>query len=140
MIIYQMAKIAENSLGNTFYDENGKIITIIFKGIVNEDKAQEHFVRILNFASKHKVKGILADLRNLRGTFMRFMEYFEFEAYPLLIKNGLKAEALIIPEDDLIIENLSDKLRDLLTKLNLKCEMFKSSEEANFWLLNQLRE
>ena len=128
-----LQEVASNKLAYMIYNPQTEVLTGIYHGISDIELAMEVFGKVEEFSKKNRISGLVADLRKLSGSFMKVMTHLGTEGYPLLIQNGLKAEAIIV-SDDLIIRNLSEKLKDMLIGLGLYCEIFSTPESADVWL------
>ena len=111
------------------YEEKHALLFSIHHGIFNLKKAEEGYSNL----GEQKIHYKIADVRRLSGSFMKIMPFFE-KNYPRLKSNGLIAEAFIVCED-LILNNLIEKLTSLLTKLGIQTKVFKSKEAAYSWIL-----
>jgi hypothetical protein len=125
--------ITENKLATTFFDEEEKILRSVYKGRVKIDLALEHLVHLVNFYKSNKVKGSIADLSQLHGSFARVMSYLVDSYYPAAVKSGLQCQAYVVSED-LMISNLGFKLNDLAATFNIKSEVFIDNNEAEKWI------
>ena len=130
--------VSTNKLGTMTYSHESKIMFVEFRGIVEPELAMEHFNSILEFASSNQIIGILADLTRLRGSYIKFFDFFQENAYPQLIKGGLKAHSTSV-SDDLIIENISLKLKDLHKVMGIESRVFLDDEKAQRWLEAKLK-
>lgn len=121
------------------YDDESKIMHVIFHGILKQELAMEHFDAILEFALNNPIHCILADLTQLRGSYIKFFDYFQENAYPKLLTNGFRAHAIII-SDDLIVENISKKLSKLHLQMGIESKIFTHLEKGEKWLNDILKD
>jgi hypothetical protein len=56
-----------------------------------------------------------------------------------LKERGLSTQAFII-SDDLLIANITEKLMDVFSRLNINAQIFTDFEEAKTWLKKKVRE
>ncbi|MCB0497894.1 MAG: hypothetical protein KDC79_17270 [Cyclobacteriaceae bacterium] len=127
-----MQIIAENKQAVFKYDPNRKLLLSTYKGIFNYDLAKESYNQIEGV----EVVGKIADVRKLNGSFMKLMSEFR-EKYPILKKQGLAAEAFVI-SDDLMINNLVEKLRAQLKSIGIETYACQTIEEAESWIQTYL--
>ena len=125
--------ITDNKSCYSVYLPEYKWVHSTFKGIVNYELIMEHLQNGQRFSQNHKILGALVDLRSLRGSYYKLFEFLESVAYPKLKKSGLSTQAFII-SDDLLIANVTEKLMDVFSRLNIKAEIFTDIDEARIWL------
>jgi len=130
--------VSDHNQIHSIYDSTTCILRSRYSGLFKAEIALNHFNAVELFSQTHKIKGVLADLRKLSGSFNKILEYLSSEGYPEMKKTGLEAEALVI-SNDLMIENLSVKLAALIKKKHIKSNIFRSHEEANTWLLKAVK-
>lgn len=128
-----MHTIAENKQAIFQFDPNRKILKSTYKGIFKYNLAKEIYGELgdIHFVAK------IADVRKLNGSFMKLMSEFR-EKYPILRQHGLKAEAFVV-SDDLMINNLVDKLCIQLNEIGIDTFVCTTLEEAENWLEKYLK-
>ena len=129
--------VSDNKQIKSIFDTESGILYTAYSGIFNAELALNHFHDVEIFSKTQVVKGALADLRKLSGSFNKIIEYLSSEGYPEMKKTGLEAEALVIP-NDLIMEHLSEKLAIIIKKKQMKVNIFKSYDEAKTWLIEEV--
>jgi len=67
------------------------------------------------------------------GSYFKLFEFLEKEAYPKLKSRGLNTQAFII-SNDLLVANITEKLMELFSRLNIKAQTFTDFDEAKTWL------
>ena len=125
--------ITDNKSCYSVYEPENKWIYSTFKGIVNYKLIMEHLQNGQRFSENHEILGALVDLRTLRGSYLKLFDYLEKEAYPNLKSRGLNTQAFII-SDDIITTHVTGKLMEILTRLNIKAEIFTDIEQGRAWL------
>lgn len=130
-----MHTIAENRLAKFEYDPDKKLVISTYKGIFKYDLAKEIYNSI---GQEVSIVGKIADVRKLNGSFVKLMQEFK-EKYPVLKKRGLKAEVFVV-SDDLMVNNLINKLCKQLEAMGINTHTCNSLEEANEWLNKYLDE
>ncbi len=126
-------KIFSNKMVEIYYDESTKVAMINYRGLVNYDSFDEVIEEVNRISMEFGIIGVVVDMRKLCGSFHRILEYARDTGYPLLIKNGLIAQAQIIC-DDLILTNLSLKAQKVIRELGVKYEIFHNRSEGEEWL------
>ncbi len=126
-------KIFSNKMTEIYFDESNKVAMVNYRGLVNYDSFDEVIEEVNRISMEFGITGIVVDMRKLCGSFHRILEYARDTGYPLLIKNGLIAQAQIIC-DDLILTNLSYKAQEVIRELGVKYEIFHNRTEAEEWL------
>jgi len=126
-------KIFSNKMAEIFYDGSTKVAMINYRGLVNYDSFDEVIEEVNRISIEFGIIGVVVDMRELCGSFHRILEYARDTGYPLLIKNGLVAQAQIIC-DDLILTNLSLKAQEVIRELGVKYEIFHNPSEGEEWL------
>ncbi len=127
------AKIFSNKMAEIYFDESNKVAMINYRGIVNYDCFDEVIEEVNRISMEFGIIGVVVDMSKFCGSFHRILEYAKDTGYPLLIKNGLKAQAQIIC-DDLILKNLSYKAQKIIRELGVKYEIFHNRTEGEEWL------
>lgn len=125
--------VAKDTIGESVFDETQKRLVSTYHGRANKQVALQHLQKVSLFYEQNKVHTTLIDLRNLYGSFLKYMDYLESSFYPMAQKSGLRAQALVIT-DDLIIKNMSKKLEAISSAYSIQVRTFATSEEAIEWL------
>ncbi len=97
------------------------------------DIAFEHIKRSVEFYKKTEVKGSIADVSKLYGSFIKIMDFMVEEYYPAAIKSGIRCAAYVVSKD-LMNENLGLKLKQEASKFNINAAVFTSLEKAEKWV------
>ncbi len=130
-------KIFSNKMAEIYFDESNKVAMVNYRGLVNYDSFDEVICEVNRISIEFGITGLVVDMRKLCGSFHRIIEYARDTGYPLLIKNGLKAQAQIIC-DDLILTNLSNKAQVIIRELGVEYEIFLDRTEGEEWLSSVL--
>ncbi len=125
--------IAQNKLGTTVYNKNNKMLVSVYKGRITIGLALEHLASIVEFYKNNEVLGSVVDIKEMYGSFAKIFEYMKETYYPVAIKSGLKCQGFVVSED-LIVNNLSSKLKEMATLFNLKSKVFSERDEAEAWI------
>lgn len=125
--------IAENKLARTFFFSEEKFLISEYKGRVKIDLALEHLAQVVSFYDKYEVKGSIADLSKLHGSFAKVTDYLVASYYPAAAKSGLQCQAYVVSKD-LIIENLGFRLNGLANKFNIRSIVGTSRMDAEKWV------
>ncbi len=133
--------VTDNKLCKSIYDPKSKIIRSTYTGLANNKTNQilfqEHLDNGIALAKAHEIRGVLIDIRKLRGSYVRYFDFLEKVGYPTLKKSGFSHEAMVV-SDDLIIANVTNRLLEILTRLQVKARVFNDLEEAGKWLRQQV--
>ncbi|MEN8248768.1 MAG: hypothetical protein ABFS32_07530 [Bacteroidota bacterium] len=127
--------ITDNKLCHSIFDEEHKILRTKYHGLVNKELYIEHLDKLKTL--ENPIIGSIADFRKLRGSYFKHFNFLEEDAFPAVKMKGFKYVAYLI-SDDLIIENVTHKLVEILRKLNIEAKIFTDPEEAESWLLRKL--
>lgn len=130
--------IFSNKMEDIYYLPESKVLKVFYKGLVSY-KSFEGVIKTINDLSEDKgIYGTLVDVSNLRGSFHRLLGYMEETGFPLLTDNGLFVQAHII-SDDLLMENLSVKVGEIMKSLGVKFKIFYDRDEGYTWLKKELK-
>jgi len=129
--------IAKNALVTTYFNSEEKILLSEYEGRVKIDLALEHLAELVNFYNHNEVRGSVADLSKLHGSFAKVTDYLVTSYYPAASKSGLQCQAYVVSKD-LIIENLGFRLNALANKFNIKSIVGTSRDNAEKWVQNNI--
>ena len=124
--------IVQNKLATTTFYEEEKMLVSIYSGRINFELAKAHSDILLDFYRTNKVRGTLIDISKLYGSFAKLMDYYK-NGFPVAVGSGLKYIAYVV-SDDIITQNLIQKVKDMAVSFELKVSIFKSVKEAEKWL------
>ncbi|MCB0496253.1 MAG: hypothetical protein KDC79_08955 [Cyclobacteriaceae bacterium] len=130
--------IAQNKLATSTFNDDIKLLISVYKGRVNIDLALEHLANVVEFYLTNSVKGSVADLHQLLGSYAKVFDYLVEAYYPAAVKSGLKIQAYVVSQD-LINENLGFRLDDLASRFGIKSAVFTSRKEAENWVKEFLK-
>lgn len=128
-----MITIHENAISKTAYDPETRLLFLEFYGLMNRDLGLEQIDRILDYIREKEVWGAVADIRRLRGSFIKIFEVLRNRYYPVVAGKGHRCKAIVV-SDDIITEHLAEKLRDLIREFDMEVQVFKDRREAENWL------
>lgn len=127
MIIYT------DKISTIEYDNENQNITYLEHGLSNKDLLMGQFRSVLEFSKKETISSVVADLRNLRGSFKNVFEYLNDTYYPTLKSRGLICKAFIV-SDDIINNHLAELLSDDLKKIGIEAAVFTNPRAAGKWV------
>lgn len=130
--------LEQNSFGISSFDKKKGILQEHFKGRFQIDMLTVHFKAIENFLSLKKAKASIVDISKVYGSFAKILEYVELAYFPTLERSGIRYQAYIISED-LMIQNLINRVKELSTQFNIEIQIFYDRELANSWLQEKLK-
>lgn len=129
--------LEQNIFGISSFDKKKEVLQEQFRGRFNIDMLADHFESIENFLKSNKAKASIVDISKVYGSFAKILEYVEHSYFPTLEKSGIRYQAYII-SDDLMIQNLIDKVEKLSNQFNIEIKIFYDIESANTWLQKKL--
>lgn len=130
--------IEQNKFGITSIDTEKQILHEHFGGRFNINLLNVHFKAIENFLKLKKARGSMVDIRKVYGSFAKILEYVEFSYFPALEQGGVHYQAFIVP-DDLIFQNLIEKVKNISLQFNIEIQIFDDREQASSWLQEKLK-
>jgi hypothetical protein len=130
--------IHENAISKTSYDPDTRLLTLEFYGLMKQDLGMEQITRILEFIEDSEVWGAVADIRRLRGSFIKVFDALRYAYYPVVAKKGHRCKAIVV-SDDIITEHLAAKLRDMIQEFGMEVQLFKDREQAGIWIMDTLK-
>jgi hypothetical protein len=130
--------VTDNKLCYSVYEPENKILHSTYKGVLNREQFLIHHKNGIQFGQGHEIVGSLVDLRKLHGSYLKFFNFLEFEAYPGIQKAGFHCLAFVI-SDDIIIKNVTHKLMAVIERLALEAKIFTEATEARKWLLKCIK-
>lgn len=127
--------ICQNKLGLTEYIQSGKKVYCTYKGRITYPLAIEHLENILAFydAEKRDVKGVLIDVKDMYGSYVKLLSYMTKTFYPAISNTSVIAQAIIL-KDDVIVNHLTKRLILISDLFPIKSRIFFSQNEAENWL------
>ncbi|MEN8248769.1 MAG: hypothetical protein ABFS32_07535 [Bacteroidota bacterium] len=130
-------EVTDNKTCYSYYNPKTKTIHTTFKGIVDLSLMKEHIANVRRLSKEDKVLGTVVDFRQLRGSFVKLIEHLGKEVQPELQARGFNTKAFVIT-DDLIINNLTQKLTDTFRQQKANVRVFNDIDIANEWLLKTI--
>ena len=132
--------IAQNKQGTTEYLPQRKIVVGTYHGKSNEQFAMEHIEKSIRFyqSDSSNVDAVIADVRGLYGSFAKLLDYLSGTFYPVLAKNNVKAQAIIV-KDDVIVNHLSGRIARIGERLSIQSRIFYSIHDAENWIKEVLK-
>ena len=133
LLKYKTVILTDNKLCYSVYKPEFKILHSTYKGVPNEKLFLQHLENILQFSESNQILGVLVDLRKLVGSYIKYFDYLENQKYPNLQHQGFSHEAFVI-SDDIIVANVTNKLIEVLARLNITAKIFSDLDKARDWL------
>ncbi len=130
--------ISQNQLGTTVYYQKEKILVSVYKGRITIELALDHLANIVEFYKNNEVLGSVVDIKEMYGSFAKIFEYMKGTYYPQAVKSGLKCQGFVVSED-LIINNLSSKLKGMATSFKLNSDVFSDRRRAETWVKSKMQ-
>lgn len=127
MIIYK------DKISTIEYDNENKNITYFEHGLSNKDLLMSQFRSVLEFSKKETISSVIADLRDLRGSYKNVFDYLNGTYYPTLKSRGLVCKAFVV-SDDIINNHLAELLSEDLKKLGIESAVFSNPRAAGKWV------
>lgn len=127
MIIYK------DKISTIEYDNENQNITYLEHGLSNKDLLMGQFKTVLEFSKKETISSVIADLRDLRGSFKNVFEYLNGTYYPALKSRGLVCKAFIV-SDDIINNHLAEELSNDLKNMGIEAAVFSNPRAAGKWV------
>jgi hypothetical protein len=128
--------ITDNKFCYSVYYPESKVLHSKYTGRPTQNLVLEHYNGTMNLINENSVIGTLIDLRQMYGSYFKYVELLAGDAYPKMKRKGLKYLAFII-SDDILVKNVTDKLVDAIERLGLVVEVFTDFDEAEDWLLSE---
>ncbi|MCF6351760.1 MAG: hypothetical protein L3J06_02010 [Cyclobacteriaceae bacterium] len=125
--------ISQNKLAITYFNKEDKVLVSVYKGRAVVKLALEHLQSIVGFYEKNEVHGSIVYVKGVYGSYSKILGYMKDFYCPVAIKSGLKCQGFVVSED-LIVNNLSLKIKEMATLFNLKSKVFSERREAEAWV------
>ncbi|MCF6351759.1 MAG: hypothetical protein L3J06_02005 [Cyclobacteriaceae bacterium] len=129
--------VTQSKVATTVFHVKEKIIISEYVGRVNIELALMHLKEVSRFYSANEVRGSIVDLSKVFGSFAKVLDYLGKEAFPTAKKSGLCCLCYVV-KDDLIMENLTNRLKFAVSSHNIEAKVLKSRAEAEYWIKAQL--
>ncbi len=129
--------VTQSKMATTVFHVKEKTLVSEYAGRVNIELALIHLKEVSEFYSANEVRGSIVDLSKVFGSFAKVLDYLGKEAFPIAKKSGLCCLCYVV-KDDLIMENLTNRLKFAVSSHNIEVNVLKSREEAEFWIKTQL--
>ena len=126
--------VFENKISSIEYDEKHKLITYTEHGISKKELIIDQLKAVIEFSETNSIIGIIADFRNLQGSFKNTFDFLNNQYYPIMKTRGLRCKAFVVSED-LINNHLANNLIDSLEQHGIKAALFSDSQKANNWVI-----
>jgi hypothetical protein len=124
----------DSSYARVTVDTEQKLGKIVWKGTCTFEQYQECFTALLDYQAKNTVKYYISDIRKQGVMNPKNRQWFESEALPRAIKQGLLKGAVIM-EANIFKRYYINLILQATNKMGLPLRIFESEEEAVKWLL-----
>ncbi len=126
--------LIDSAYARVTVDMDKKLGKIVWKGSCTFEQYQECFLALLDFQTKNTVKYYIGDIRKQGVMNPKNRQWFENEALPRSIKQGL-LKACVIMEANMFKRYYINLILQATNKMGLPLKIFESEEEAEKWLL-----
>jgi len=126
--------VFENKISSINYDEKHKLITYTEHGISKKELIIDQLKAVIEFSESNSITGIIADFRNLQGSFKNTFEFLNTKYYPIMKARGLICKAFVVTED-IINNHLANNLIDTLAYHSIKASLFSDTQKAHNWVI-----
>lgn len=128
-------RLYENSVINIDFDEQTKILTQTWKGFATSEKFRESIEKSIGLFGKVGAKRLLTNTLNGGIVKKEDTDWAATYAAPLLVKNGMKAQAFVVPKNAFV--QMSIKNFTAQTGGTFQLQYFDDVEKGKEWLLAQ---
>ena len=115
------------------YDEENKLGMIEWKGKCSSEEYQGAFMKLLNFQKLKPISRYISDIRNQSIISPTDRKWFEHEALPLAVKQGLKAGAVVF-DGNAFKKYYINVILAATNKFGMPMKVFNELDEAKAWL------
>lgn len=124
--------ILQSKIGQSFYYKEDKLLVTVYKGRVNMVAGLLYLNKLNTFYKNNEVKGSVVDVTQVYGSFIKGLPKLG-HLYKKFNKRGLTCTAFVV-SDDIIINNVVLKLKQITESNKLKTAIFKDRKEAEEWV------
>jgi hypothetical protein len=136
LLPYESEKFISNENLDAYYYAEPGLVHFIWKKRSTGDEYRQPFLDTANFTETHPGSLFLSDIREQGIVGPDDRKWFETEALPLAIKNGLKKTALIFDGNAFKLYYLNMIMKHF-KKGGIQMKFFNSFEEAREWLFQE---
>jgi len=126
--------IFKNKISTIEYDKANKLITYTEHGISKKELIIDQLKAVIEFSKSNSITCIIADFRNLQGSFKNSFEFLNTKYYPKMKARGVVCKAFVVTED-IINNHLANGLIDDLEQHGIKAALFSDTEKAFKWVI-----
>ena len=112
MIIYK------DKISTIEYDHVSQNITYSERGIANKELLLSQLRSVMEFSKTQTISSVIADFRNMRGSFKSIFDFLNEIYYPTLKSRGLICNAIVVSDDiinnhlaNLLLEDLNEDIK-----------------------------
>ena len=127
MIIYK------DKISTIEYDHVSQNITYSERGIANKELLLSQLRSVMEFSKTQTISSVIADFRNMRGSFKSIFDFLNEIYYPTLKSRGLICNAIVV-SDDIINNHLANLLLEDLKKQGIDAATFGNTRAATKWV------
>ena len=115
------------------YDPETKCVTQTWKGYAKSKEFRESLLATVEVFKNHDATAIISNTRDSRVVDQVDAEWVADEMNPILIQNGMKKIAFVVPQDVLAQWSIDHFFRKAKSQ-TLEASAFKSIGEAEAWI------
>lgn len=128
-------KIFDKEFAEIYYSKETLIVKVIWKDYpYSMENYQEVFLTCLDFQVNNKAIYFMTDTRNQSVVSPEKRKWFETEAMPRAVKQGL-IKGCVLTDSNIFKKYYINNILDTTKKFGLPFKAFSSEEEATKWLL-----
>jgi hypothetical protein len=128
-----MELILKNAMVEVHYDNERKLMTYEWHGLVNTNVGIETFKATMAFIRTHQCHFVLHDATLIKGTFTKMNDFMRTEVAPNFEKHGGLRSALVMSKDVFTIFAINQYLK--MGKISIaETKLFSTRDQAMKWL------
>ncbi len=125
--------LIDEKWAEVWYEPENTLGMILWKAPCSTEQYRSAFMALINHQYIAKITRFLSDVRNQGVVSPDNRKWFEKEALPRAIRNGLKAAAVVVSANPFKKYYLNTLLKTI-NKFNLPLKLFSTEEDARKWL------
>lgn len=129
--------ILDTNYATVTFDEDKSLGKIEWKGKCTSEQYQGAFLSLLDLQKTKKISRYISDIRNQSIISPTDRKWFENEALPRAIEQGLKAAAVVF-DGNAFKKYYINVILSATNKFGMPMKVFSELEEAENWLMNKV--
>lgn len=129
--------LIDEKWAEVWYEPDNQLGAILWKAPCTTEQYREAFVALINQQYKTKISLFLSDVRKQGVVAPDNRKWFEIEALPKAVRNGLKAAAVIVSANPFKKYYLNVIIKTI-NKFNIPLKLFSKEDDARKWLRENL--